>query len=145
MTAVSAEESSLSSRRSWNLKAEMSFIFLNACGAEIALGPTNARAYMGIGWPINATNRPFSDPDTRMRKSTWSNDRRLCNILTLIRLAMAHALDAYRRNSANENEKTKTANMLKGCGRAVPPGLLCPPKDPENDPLAAWIRVYIHG
>jgi len=95
-------------------------MFLNASGAEIALGPTNARTYMGIGWPIMkyATNRLFSDPDTRTRKSTWSNDRRLCNILALIRLAMAHALD--RRNSANENEKAKTANMLKGCGRADP-------------------------
>ena len=73
-------------------------------------------------WPIMkyATNRLFSDPDTRMRKSTWSNDRRLCNILALIRLAMAHALDAYRRKSAKENGKTKIPNMLKWCRRAVP-------------------------
>jgi hypothetical protein len=41
MTAVSAAESSLSSKRSWNLKAELSSIYLNAGGAESALGPTS--------------------------------------------------------------------------------------------------------
>ena len=44
MSAVSAQEGSLSSKRSWNLKAELSFIFLNARSAEIALGPTKARS-----------------------------------------------------------------------------------------------------
>ena len=40
MTAVSAEESSLSSKRSWNLEAALSSICLNAGGAESAPGPT---------------------------------------------------------------------------------------------------------
>ena len=40
MTAVSAEEGSLSSKRSWNLKAETSFIYLNAGSAESAFGRT---------------------------------------------------------------------------------------------------------
>jgi hypothetical protein len=40
MTAVSAEENSLSSKRSWNLKAELSPICLNAGSAETALGAT---------------------------------------------------------------------------------------------------------
>jgi hypothetical protein len=44
MTAVSAEEGSLSSKRSWNLKAESSFIYLNAGSAESAFGPTKARS-----------------------------------------------------------------------------------------------------
>jgi hypothetical protein len=42
MTADSAEESSLSSKRSWNLKAALSPICLNAGGAEGALGPIEA-------------------------------------------------------------------------------------------------------
>src|SRR5690242_1433151 len=42
MTAGSAEESSLSSKRSWNLKAALSLICLNADGAESALGPIKA-------------------------------------------------------------------------------------------------------
>jgi hypothetical protein len=42
MTAASAEESSLSSKRSWNLKAELSPICLNAGGAESALGGIKA-------------------------------------------------------------------------------------------------------
>ena len=40
MTAVSAEEGSLSSKRSWNLKAESLFIYLNAGTAESAFGRT---------------------------------------------------------------------------------------------------------
>ncbi len=43
MTAVSAEENSLSSKRSWNLKAELSSICLNAGGAESAFGSTRPR------------------------------------------------------------------------------------------------------
>src|SRR5882757_10193111 len=42
MTAVSAEENSLSSKRSWKLKAELSSICLNAGGAETALGSIKA-------------------------------------------------------------------------------------------------------
>src|ERR1700736_84597 len=42
MTAASAQEGSLSSKRSWNLKAELSFICLNASSAESAFGPTRA-------------------------------------------------------------------------------------------------------
>jgi hypothetical protein len=42
MTAVFAEESSLSSERSWDLKAELLSICLNAGGAESALGPIKA-------------------------------------------------------------------------------------------------------
>jgi len=44
MTAVSAEERSLSSKPSWNLKAESSFVYLNACSAEIAHGPPKVRS-----------------------------------------------------------------------------------------------------
>ncbi|WP_128089645.1 hypothetical protein [Bradyrhizobium viridifuturi] len=39
MTAAFAERNSPSSERSWNLKAELSFIRLNASGAETVLGP----------------------------------------------------------------------------------------------------------
>ena len=42
MTAASAEQSSLSSKRSWNLKAELSSICLNAGGAESAPGSIKA-------------------------------------------------------------------------------------------------------
>jgi hypothetical protein len=42
MTADSAEENSLSSKRSWNLKAELLSICLNAGGAETALGSIKA-------------------------------------------------------------------------------------------------------
>ena len=38
-TAASAQEDSLFSKRSWNLKAELSFICLNASSAESAFGP----------------------------------------------------------------------------------------------------------
>ena len=43
MTAVSAEEGSLSSKRSWNLKAELRFIYLNAGSAESAFGRTRLK------------------------------------------------------------------------------------------------------
>jgi hypothetical protein len=47
MTAVSAEEGSLSSKRSWNLKAETSFIYLNAGSAESAFGRTRQKSATG--------------------------------------------------------------------------------------------------
>jgi hypothetical protein len=42
MTAVSAEENSRSSKRSWNLKAELSPICLSAGGAGSTPGPIKA-------------------------------------------------------------------------------------------------------
>jgi hypothetical protein len=50
MTAVSAEENSLSSKRSWNLKAELSSICLNAGGAETAPGSIEAASVGGISF-----------------------------------------------------------------------------------------------
>lgn len=44
MTAVSAEEGLLSSERSWNLKAALSFICSNAAGAKTALGATKVES-----------------------------------------------------------------------------------------------------
>jgi hypothetical protein len=73
MTAVSAEENSLSSKRSWNLTAELSPTCLSAGGAESALGPIKAapwrlpfhgRAFlvaaMGSVLRSGATSRPYS-------------------------------------------------------------------------------------
>jgi hypothetical protein len=48
MTADSAEESSRSSERSWNLKAELSPICLNAGGAESALGSIKTASVGGL-------------------------------------------------------------------------------------------------
>ena len=44
MTAVSAEEGSLSSEQSWSPKAELSFTCLNASSAGSAFGPTKVEA-----------------------------------------------------------------------------------------------------
>jgi hypothetical protein len=73
MTAVSAGEDSLSSKRSWNLTAELSPICLSAGGAESALGPIKAApwrppfhggaflvAAMGSVLRSGATSRPYS-------------------------------------------------------------------------------------
>jgi hypothetical protein len=65
MTAVSAEEGSLSSKRSWNLKAEMSFIYLNAGSAESAFGRTRLEARYCAARPHLAARRRTVPHDTR--------------------------------------------------------------------------------
>jgi hypothetical protein len=62
MTAVSAEEGSLSSKRSWNLKAETSFIYLNAGSAESAFGRTRQKSATG---PLDLNGGPAHDGSGR--------------------------------------------------------------------------------
>jgi hypothetical protein len=65
MIAVSAEEGSLSSKRSWNLKAELSFIYLNAGSAESAFGRTRLEARYCAARPHLAARRRTVPHDTR--------------------------------------------------------------------------------
>ena len=62
MTAVSAEEGSLSSKRSWNLKAETSFIYSNAGNAESAFGRTRQKSATG---PLDLNGGPTHDGSGR--------------------------------------------------------------------------------
>ena len=64
MTAVSAEEGSLSSKRSWNLKAESSFIYLNAGSAESAFGRTRLKVRYRAARPQLAARRTTVPDDT---------------------------------------------------------------------------------
>jgi hypothetical protein len=63
MTAASAEEGSLSSKRSWNLKAESSFIYLNAGSAESGFGRTRLEVRY---WAA----KPHWRPDARQFRTT---------------------------------------------------------------------------
>ena len=82
MTAVSAEENSLSSKRSWNLKAELSSICLNAGGAETALGSIKAASVGGLfhsvfGLRLTLQNPRLLDHAREIRDRLFVDDRRL--------------------------------------------------------------------
>jgi hypothetical protein len=63
MIAGSAEEDSLSSKRSWNPKAASSFIYLNAGSAATGFG-VNRRPdarHLPPEWHIHAGSDPFAE------------------------------------------------------------------------------------